>query len=208
MPPANPVGLLAPSQPSSGVIRTGSGAWNRPSGKIGLVTVFTALALGTNYAMIGIPNVKIMDALVFVAAFLFGLRVGTGVAVLTWAVYGTVNPYGLDSPVLLGFLMLGESFYALGGAALKRTHVAKRILTFGDLFLFVLVGFFATFAYDVLTNFASYLFLTQTLFQALLIGMVTGAPFALIHEASNIFFFATVAPVAILATRRLDRRVI
>ncbi len=208
VPMTSPLAIPALSQPSSEIVRTGSSAWDRPSGKIGLITVFTALALGTNYAMIGIPNVKVMDALVFVAAFLFGLRVGTGVAILTWSVYGTINPYGLANPILLGFLMLGESFYALGGAALRRTEMAKALLTFGDLLLFALVGFFTTFAYDVLTNFASYLFLTPTLLRALLIGMVTGAPFAIIHEVSNIFFFITVVPLAILAARPFYRSIV
>jgi len=46
-----------------------------------LIAVFTALSLGTNYVMIDIPNVKLMDALIFIAAFLFGLEVGLGSAI-------------------------------------------------------------------------------------------------------------------------------
>src|SRR6059036_3162894 len=67
---------------------------SRPAVKVSLIAVFTAVSLGTNFAMIDIPNVKLMDAFVFIAAFLFGLEVGLGSAVSVWAVYGFINPWG------------------------------------------------------------------------------------------------------------------
>src|SRR5437870_12619488 len=78
--------------------------------------------------MIDIPNVKLMDAFVFIAAFLFGLQVGLGTAVSIWAVYGFVNPYGQDDLMLLLFLMTGECLYALAGALLSRTSIALEII--------------------------------------------------------------------------------
>jgi len=69
--------------------------------------------------------------------------------------------------------------------------------------LFGLIGFQATFAYDVLTNFGSWIFKTSSLYQALIIGMITGVPFAILHEASNLVFFATVVPPAIAAAKRV-----
>ena len=60
-----------------------------------------------------------------------------------------------------------------------------------------------TFAYDALTNFGDKLPYTNSPYQAFLIGMITGAPFALFHELSNIAFFATIVPAALYATRRL-----
>ncbi len=165
------------------------------------MAVFTALSLATNYAMIDIPNVKLMDALVFIAAFLFGLDVGVGSAIFIWIIYGFVNPYGQASIILLTFLITGECFYAISGALLRRTSAATEVLTTS--ILFGGVGLLATFAYDTLTNFATYLFLANSLYQALLIGIITGAPFALLHELSNGIFFATVVPGVILAARRL-----
>src|SRR5947199_10639552 len=69
--------------------------------------------------------------------------------------------------------------------------------------LFGLIGFQATFAYDVLTNFGSWVFKTNSLYQALVVGMITGVPFAILHEASNLVFFATVVPPAIAAAIRV-----
>jgi uncharacterized membrane protein len=202
------------------------------------------MSLATNYAMIDIPNVKLMDAFVFIAAFLFGLEVGLGTAISIWAVYGFINPYGQDDLTLLLFLMTGECLYAVAGALLSRTSIAREIMTkpfqaisvykqpigldvrsgprilfriktrsrnllnkagpYGRMsLLFGLIGFQATFAYDVLTNFGSWIFKTSSLYQALIIGMITGVPFAILHEASNLVFFATVVPPAIAAAKRV-----
>ena len=216
--------------------------------RIALIPVFTALSLATNYAMIDIPNVKLMDAFVFIAAFLFGLQVGLGTAVSIWAVYGFVNPYGQDDLMLLLFLMTGECLYALAGALLSRTSIARELIAeqiqtrtrdkqsikygmnietgipsrirtrAGNLLnnarlygrmslLFGLIGFQATFAYDVLTNFGSWVFKTSSPYQALIIGMITGVPFAILHEASNLVFFATVVPPTIAAAKRVGLQI-
>ena len=175
--------------------------------RIAVVAVFAALALATNYALIGISNVKIMDALVFLAAFLFGLKVGLAVGASTWAVYGLINPQGSADLILLSFLVTGECFYALAGAGLRRTTIARDLLENkgfrkGFSLVFGTVGLLATLAYDVLTNFASWLFRTTSLYDALIIGLVTGAPFALVHEISNLVLFSTAAPAAIIAAKR------
>ena len=181
--------------------------------------------------MIDLWNIKLMDSLIFIAAFLFGLQVGLGTAVSTWIVYGFLNPYGQDDPVLLAFLISGECFYAIAGALLSRATITKDLLKtnqhqspnrrlakpsdrlgqlrgflmpYGKMsLLFGLIGFQATFAYDILTNFGSWVFKTTSLYQAFLIGIITGVPFAILHETSNLIFFATVVPLGIVTARRL-----
>ena len=188
-----------------------SAVLDRGSTKITIVAVFTALALATNYALIGIPNVKLMDTLVFIAAFSFGLRLGLGVAISIWPVYGFVNPYGVDSILMLAFLMIGESFYALAGSVLRTSFASEDLfrgtreyeqlaITFG------FAGLLATFAYDLLTNFGSWIFRTGSLYQDFIVGNIIGVPFSLAHEASNVIFFATVAPAFLLAASRLRLR--
>lgn len=181
--------------------------------------------------MIDLWNVKLMDSLIFIAAFLFGFQVGLGTAVSTWIVYGFLNPYGQDDPVLLAFLISGECFYAIAGALLSRATITKDLLKihqqqspngrlsnpssrltqlrgilmpYGKMSLFFgLIGFQSTFAYDILTNFGSWVFKTTSLYQAFLIGIITGVPFAILHETSNLVFFATVVPLGIATARRL-----
>ena len=184
---------------------------DRRSTKVMITAVFTALALATNYALIGIPNVKIMDTLVFVAAFFFGLRLGIGVAASIWLVYGFVNPNGVDSFLMLSFLMVGECFYALAGVALKKSFVARDFVKGTKEYqrlsiVFGLVGLLATFAYDALTNFGSWIFRTGSLYQDFVFGNIIGVPFSVAHEASNVVFFATIAPAIVVAATRLGLR--
>ena len=180
---------------------------DRQSTKLMIIAVFTALALATNYALIGVQNVKLMDTLVFVAAFFFGLRLGIGVACSIWLVYGFVNPNGVDDLLTLSFLIVGECFYALAGFGLRRSLVVGEIergtKEFQRLSLvFGLVGLVATFAYDALTNFGSWIFRTGSFYQDFVVGNIVGAPFSVAHEASNVIFFATVAPAFVLAATR------
>jgi hypothetical protein len=184
---------------------------NRRSTKVMITAVFTALALSTNYALIGIQNVKIMDTLVLIAAFCFGLRLGIGVAFSIWLVYGFVNPNGADSFLLLSFLMVGECFYALAGVALRKSFVARDFVRGTREYrrlsiVFGLVGLLSTFAYDALTNFGSWIFKTGSLYQDFVFGNIIGVPFSIAHEASNVIFFATVAPAIIVAATRLGLR--
>ena len=184
---------------------------DRRSLKVMITAVFTALALATNYALIGIPNVKIMDTLVFIAAFFFGFRLGVGVAASIWLVYGFVNPNGVDSFLMLSFLIVGECFYALAGLALRKSFVAQEFVKGTKEYqrlsiVFGLVGLLSTFAYDALTNFGSWVFKTSSLYQDFVFGNIIGAPFSIAHEASNVLFFATVAPAIVVAATRLGLR--
>ncbi|MCH8331075.1 MAG: hypothetical protein IH946_06810, partial [Bacteroidetes bacterium] len=70
--------------------------------------LFVAAILGSNYALIGLPNVKLFDLLVFVAGYTLGLRRGATVAVAAGLVYGQANPWGYAQPSLLATLMGAE----------------------------------------------------------------------------------------------------
>jgi len=181
---------------------------NRPSTKVLIVAIFTALSLATDYAMTGFQNIKVMDTLVFLAAFLFGFRLGIGVALLTRFIYGLVNPLGPADPITLLFVMIGECFFVIAGAGLRGTFVGSTFLRRSREYerltiVLSLVGLLATFAFDVLTNFASLLLKTSSLYQAFVVGNIVGAPFAVAHEASNALFFAFVAPAVIVSAARL-----
>ena len=54
-----------------------------------------------------------------------------------------------------------------------------------------------------MTNFGDKILVTSSLYQALIIGLITGVPFAIVHEASNLAFFAIVVPMAIATSKRI-----
>ncbi len=177
-----------------------------------MITVFTALSLGTNYTLTGLPNVKLMDTFAFVATYLFGLSVGLPVVILTRTIYASVNPWGPASGGLIGMLVAGDCLYVVAGYLGRKfwpvergNGITERLLSYGFL------GFFSALGFDLITNFASGLIAvngpdTQTyLSRAFIWGLVTmnfPLPMGILHEASDFVFFSTVAPPAISLIKR------
>jgi len=165
-----------------------------------VVATFTALILATNYALIGIPNVKLMDLLVFIAGFRFGCLVGASVGALSWCIYGTLNPYGFSLPILIS-TSLGETIYGLVGGLL-RMPVHNPInkaewLTFS--IKFGVFGFLLTFLYDLETN----LVFAYTFGVPVPVALAMGVPFAVTHEVSNALLFALAGPPIVFALKKL-----
>ncbi|MEM4981796.1 MAG: hypothetical protein QXI48_07220 [Candidatus Bathyarchaeia archaeon] len=159
---------------------------------LSLVTLMVAMNLASNYVMIGIPNIKIMDLLVFISGYLMGALPGIMVGVLTWVVYGTINPYGFH-PVIFVATCLGEGFYGFIGWFSRRVgsgsdiflaSISKRQLLWLN-FKFGVIGFLATFVYDLFTNIVSAVIFGLPP----IMGVITGAYFSIVHEVSNFFFF-------------------
>lgn len=162
--------------------------------KIAVIATFTALAVATDYAMLPLTNVKLMDSIVFVSALAYGLDVGACVGAFTWLVYGTINPLGPDSGILLLLLISSETIYALFGSLTRRTlglqdmSVPVRSLLWGSL------GLIGAFLYDLITVIGPTMVAGAPLTVALA-SMVPAIPFMLAHEMSDFVFFATAAPV-------------
>ncbi len=166
--------------------------------------MFTALAISTDYAMLPLANIKLMDAIVFVSALAFGLSVGVSVGALTWLVYGSVNPLGSAGGPLLVILIVSETIYAFLGCFARRlfsfdkASMPTRSLFWGSL------GLIGAFLYDINT------IVTPTLivgvpFAVALASLIPAVPFMLAHEISDFAFFATAAPALFIAIRRVTK---
>ena len=163
--------------------------------------MMTAACLAASYALVGVPNVTLMDFLVFASGLLFGSKVGVSVAVLTWAIYGTLNPYGFCLPVFIA-TSASETIYGLAGGLLRRSwgpSWPEREKLAWSAYRLGVLGFCLTALYDLLTNIAyAYAFGVP-----LPIALACGAYFALIHELTNAFFFATCTPALARVARLL-----
>jgi len=171
--------------------------------ELGFVGVMTGLCVASNYAMLGLPNVKFMDLFVFVSGYVMGPFVGVLVGCLTWLVYGTLNPYGFSLPILFATIA-GESLYGLfGGLAAKFRLIdpCNRSFSSREFWVsnmkFAFLGFVLTFIYDLFTNVVSALVIELPIIPVIIVGI----PFALAHETSNLFFFFFGASVTINALR-------
>ena len=169
--------------------------------------------LATSYLLAGLPNVKIMDALYFVAAYEFGLSIGIPIVVLTRVVYASANPWGPASSLLIAFLVLGDMSYVVAGHVVRRfSSVDKKPEFFQRTILLGLVGLFSAFLFDLITNFATGLLIVSPgknlidyFTKAWLFGLITmnfPLPLGIIHEVTDFIFFVTVVPTTITLLKR------
>jgi uncharacterized membrane protein len=172
--------------------------------KVAAVSMFTALATATDYAMLPLANIKLMDSIVFICALTFGVSAGASVAALTWLVYGTVNPLGPDSGPFLLLLIASEMIYVAFGYLARRLLSPNQTIPARSL-LWGSFGLIGAFLYDVNTILTPYLIIGQSL-QVSLVEMLPATPFMLAHEISDFVFFATVAPVLYAAVRKVALR--
>ena len=169
--------------------------------KVSLIAVLTAACIASNYLLIGVVNVKFMDLIVFVSGFVFGPAVGASVGIMTWLVYGTLNPYGFLLPIFIA-TSIGESLYGIIGGLLGLRGIEYLGAKLTVSIKFAIVGFLLTFIYDLATNIVSGL----SVGIPLPIALVSGIPFALAHEASNAaFFFVGALPLISAIDRLLPR---
>jgi len=165
--------------------------------EISLIAALVSACLASNYALIWLPNIKAMDLIVFVSGLHFGGYIGAMVGVLVWAIYGSVNPYGFVLPIWLG-CMASESLFGVGGGAV-RVYFSKNRADVGQpAWLMAVVGFLITFIYDLAMNFMSAITISwfETRPETIVAVIVSGIPFAVVHELSNgIIFFLGVGPL-------------
>jgi hypothetical protein len=152
-----------------------------------------------------------MDLFVFISGYLMGSTSGASIGILTWLIYGTLNPYGFNLPTLFA-TMLGESFYGIFGGIYAR--YTKNNNFDGSLIPLVsrkgwesnakmgIIGFISTFIYDMFTN-----VVTSLIFEVPLVAYIlVGIPFTAVHEISNFFFFFIASNVLIQAIRKIVAR--
>lgn len=170
-----------------------------------LIAVLAATCTVSNYALLGLPNVSVMDLIVFVSGFCFGSRVGATVGALAWCVYGSINPYGFSLPIWIS-TMIGEALYGVVGGLRGKvglnphsSRIRSHKLVNFDVEM-ALWGFVLTFVYDLFTNIAFALTFGVPVFYALATGWLVPPWFGVLHEGSNLilFFFATIPLVKVV----------
>lgn len=168
--------------------------------KIAIIAVFCALSIGTDYALVGVPNVKLMDLIVFVGGFLFGPVAGSSIGIVSWLIYGSINPIGFEPRVWLA-TMLAESVYGITGGmlgkALGSTSLGSQRLRLSV--LFATMGFLPTVLYDLTTN-VVYASVYNT---PAVVAILVGAPFTVLHESANFLIFGVLSVPAIAALRKV-----
>ena len=168
--------------------------------RVAIVATLVALCIATNYVLVSVPNVKVMDFLVFIGGFCFGPFTGALIGILTWAVYGTINPYGFVPQIWLA-TMFSESIYGLVGGFLGRRFSSTsfngqhlRLSVF-----FGIIGCLLTLTYDSIVNVVYALVFSVPIIAAI----VLGTPFQFSHVVSNAVLFASCSIPLIRVVKKL-----
>jgi uncharacterized membrane protein len=168
--------------------------------KIATIATLVALSIGTNYVLIGVSNIKLMDFIVFIGGFCFGPLSGASIGLLSWLIYGAINPYGFVPQVWLA-TTLAECIYGIAGGflgkSLDSTSFDGQRLKLS--IFFATVGFLPTVIYDLITNVAyAYSFNVP-----IVAAVFVGAPFTVLHEVANAAIFGVCSVPMITALKKL-----
>lgn len=173
--------------------------------KIAIIATFTALSIATNYMLIGVPNIKPMDFIVFIGGFCFGPLVGITIGVLSWLVYGVINPQGFV-PLIWLATMFSEPIYGIVGGLLAKSLSSTsfngqrlRLSVF-----FATMGFLPTVVYDLITN-VSFAY-ANPYGTPIIVTIISGTLFAVTHEVANAAIFGVCSVPMILALRKIAER--
>ena len=60
--------------------------------------------------------------MVFLTGYLFGVRAAVSVSILSWLVYGSINPLGTAGFPLIVVLMIGEMVYGIAGYIFRKYY--------------------------------------------------------------------------------------
>jgi len=167
--------------------------------KITTTSILIAIALVTNYSLIWLPQVKLMDSIIFLITFYFGLSYGLAAAIITRLIYGIINPYGFEFYTLL-MVITGELFFVLAAMLFRKIVRPDDLLSNkANVFLLSFFAIFATFLFDLYTN----ALVGIVWYKSLLIGIISGVPFALMHQIANLLIAPILVPTAILLFKKL-----
>ena len=173
----------------------------RISYSVAVVAVFTAAVIGSDFALAGFVNFKLMDTMVFLVAFVFGFKPGAAVAVLSETIWSVASPWG-QAGGIAPFLIAGELLFAVAGWGASRVWGAeKRAASPTGVFIGATLAICA-FVWDFETNAATGLLAGATSFGTLMGYEALGLPFMISHELGDFALGAIFAPLTIMIMSR------
>lgn len=130
-----------------------------------------------------VPNVEWVSTLCLASGLVLGTGAGIRVAAAGELLYSLTSPYGLAPPLVLAAQVLGMAPAGLAGGLLRtRAH---------PFWVFGVTALVTTLWFDLCTNLATVLSLGLPLGPSL----AAAAPFAAVHQGSNVVLFAALGPL-------------
>ncbi|MDV3293661.1 MAG: hypothetical protein LYZ70_05270 [Nitrososphaerales archaeon] len=177
------------------------------SQSVAVVALFTSTIVASNFVLAQFPDVKLLDTLVFVASFVFGLGTGAAVAVLSETIWSFVSPWGIAGSIT-PFLVIGELIFAVAGWGAARVW-GDRLQAVSPRSLFIGATMaICAFLWDFETNAATALiaYWPDLTLQKLAVTELSGAVFALSHELSDFALGTLLVPLVVILIPQMRQR--
>ena len=155
----------------------------KPSKWVALLGVMTALALVGNYVLVAVPNVELGTTILFITAYIFGPLMAVWSALIMSVIFSSVNPWGGMIPLIWVAQLIGWIYVSVAGGLLGKSRKASQTEL-------ITAGLVCTLVFDMATNIAYSLSFSIPIVVALL----TGFPFLIVHIVSNMLLFPVVVP--------------
>ncbi|MFN8177221.1 MAG: ECF transporter S component [bacterium] len=170
---------------------------------VATVAVLAALVAALGFLLSGIlhiPNVELVSLASFASGTLLGPSRGAAASGLGMAIYSGLNPYGAAPPPTYLSQVAGMALFGAAGGVAGPPIASPSFAKWRGALAAGGLGLVLTFLYDGLTNLGT----------AISIGaarhpwpiLVAGWAFGAWHVASNVVFFAGLAPPLLAALRR------
>lgn len=166
--------------------------------------MFVALAVGSGFALLMVPNVELITAVVFTAGVYLGSKWGFVVGALAEFVFSAANPLG-SGLVFLPMLVaqvLGMSVIGVTGGSFGKFAKADQ-WTWKRRAWLAVIGVLLTFQFDAITTLSYPISAGYPMMQTSAI-FLTGIGFTFLHQLANGIIFATALPRVF--SRLLGRR--
>lgn len=149
--------------------------------------------MGLGYLFAYIPNFELVSPTIFLAGVLFGLRTGTLVGILTYFIFGLLNPLGMSPlPLLLAQVLVGTIIGLSGGLCHKKKWNKAHII--------LPLGVIITLLSDILTTSSGFLFFPTK--KSFLAYFILGLPFVIWHVFTQGIIYGFVLTPTIQKTQK------
>lgn len=156
--------------------------------------VFTSLAVGAGFALLLVPNVELITAIVFTSGVYLGPGWGVVIGATGEFIFSAANPMGsgLIFPPLIISQVLGMAFAGLMGG-IGRNVFYHSVWSVQRKLMLGFAGGIITFIFDSLSS-LSYPIAAGYEWKQTFAIYLTGMGFMLLHQVSNVIIFSTALP--------------
>ena len=156
--------------------------------------MFIALAVGSGFALVMVPNIELITTIVFISGAYLGSRWGIIIGGVSEFIFSALNPLGsglVFFPILIAQVIAMMIVGAVGGLfnrfiLINRWTSRKRVLL-------GVIGFLLTFQFDAITTFSYPIMMGYPMMQSFAI-FIAGIGFTFFHQITNGIIFALFLP--------------